>query len=291
MASCFAHRPASSVLAGLSAALFALLLGGCGNPSGSAGNAETPINAAHASQTSKLVDAGRAPDYQYDIRYPRLPKQWAPLDAAMRSFAATAKRDTLKLGGKGAGKDDPPHTLDLDFDVARHTSDFVSVLANGSAFTGGAHRMPIQASFNLFLGSGKLVSLADLFTDPGAALNALSSECRRQLQARFESQLREQAPATMTAQQVASNIQSMRHWVEQGTQPQPGNFDVFLVDGLDSKAIGLTLIFPPYQVASYADGPQQVEVPARVFYDLLKPEYHDAFAIDANAQTLRPGAR
>ena len=82
----------------------------------------------------------------------------------------------------------------------------------------------------------------------------------------------------------------MREAVERGTEPVPANFSVFLVDGLETKAIGLTLIFPSYQVASYADGAQQVEVPAKVFYALLKPEYSDAFQIDTEAAKLAPGA-
>jgi hypothetical protein len=95
----------------------------------------------------------------------------------------------------------------------------------------------------------------------------------------------------MTPAQQASDIQSMRRWIEKGTAPDAANFAVFLVDGLDTRAIGVTVIFPPYQVAPYADGPQQVEVPAKVFYDLLKPEYKNAFAIDTEANKPAQGVR
>lgn len=265
------------------AAILVLFLGGCHDHSDPTAtrSARARINSVLAAQTNQIVDSDKGDDYQYTVRYPRLRPEWSPLQAAMHAFAAATRRDTLNTGADSAGKDKPAHALDIDFEIARHTSDFVSVLASGSAYTGGAHGMPIQASFNLYLDDGKLVNLSDLFNDADAALKAISEECRRQLDARFESQLRETS-SRMTDKQLASNIQSMRQWVEKGTQPRPGNFDVFLVDGLDSKAIGLTVIFPPYQVASYADGAQQVEVPARVFYDLLKTKYQDAFAIDLN---------
>jgi len=121
----------------------------------------------------------------------------------------------------------------------------------------------------------------------GAALATLSEEARRQLEGRYETRLREGTPD----QAQASALKKMREWVERGTEAKPENFAVFLVDGLETKAIGLTLVFPPYQVAAYADGTQQLEVPAKVFYPLLKPEYREAFQIDTEAGKLAPGAR
>ncbi len=244
--------------------------------------------AASAAETAATTDSAKGADYQYTIRYPQLPSKWAPLNHAIHAFASGAKHDIVQPADSADSKNDPPRTLDLEFNIARRTADFVSVLASGSAYTGGAHGQPIQASFNLYLRDDELVSLADLFSDPNAALKALSDECRRQLEARFESQLHER-PATTPDTQLASSVQRMRERVEKGTQPERKNFDVFLVDGLDGKAIGLTVIFPPYQVASYADGPQQVEVPARVFYDLLKSKFQSAFAIDTQARKLDAG--
>jgi hypothetical protein len=43
-------------------------------------------------------------------------------------------------------------------------------------------------------------------------------------------------------------------------------------------------VFPPYQVAPYADGAPQVEVPARLFHSLLKAEYVAAFHWDTEAE-------
>lgn len=239
-------------------------------------NATTP-----AVDNGAFVDTGKGTGYTFHIAYPPLPANWSALDKAMREFGAANKREVIASNPDWkAGEAEA--SLDLSFDIARRTANFISVLSNGGIFTGGAHGMPLTASFNLNLTSGKLIVLNDLFTDPALALEALSNECRRQLDARFEARLRE-VDAGAAPEQLAADLDAARQWIEKGTAPNPENYRVFLVDGLDAPAIGLTLIFTPYQVASYADGVQQVEVPAAVFYKLLKPYYRDAFAIDTQA--------
>jgi hypothetical protein len=117
-------------------------------------------------------------------------------------------------------------------------------------------------------------------------LQALSDECRRQLQGRYEASLRQ---ITGDSKALESLLKSMQAGVEHGTQANAANFAVFLIDGIDSKAIGLTLIFPQSQLAAVSGGEQQVEVPAKVFYDLLKPDYRDAFSVDT--EELKRGVR
>ncbi len=232
-------------------------------------------------------DSGHGEGYEFHIHYPELQPDWTVLRQAMRDYAAPFKRDFVAArAAEPARPDRPEYTLDLTFVVARRTADFVSVLATGDSYTGGAHPAPIVASFNLHSADARLLSIVDLFTDADTALKTLSDESRRQLQGRYEARLHEQ---TSDAKLLAEQLKNMHDMVEQGTAPTATNFAVFLVDGLDTKAIGLTLIFPPYQVAPYVDGTQQIEVPAKVFYDLLKPEYRDAFAIDTEA--LQRGVR
>lgn len=55
-------------------------------------------------------------------------------------------------------------------------------------------------------------------------------------------------------------------WVRRGAGPDLENFTIFnLTD------IGLVVTFPPYQVASWADGPQEVTIPWRMVGDVLNP--------------------
>ena len=251
--------------------------------------AAPPLRTAAAAEVHADVDTGKGSGYTYAISFPSLDPQWHALDKAIRGFAAAQKKDFLDASAADRYKG-IDYALDVNFTVARRTADFVSVAASGSSFIGGAHGMPILASFNLDLATGKLTTLPELFADPQAGLNALSTECRRQLEGRYEAKVRENPGATTPARQ-ASDIQFMKRWIEKGTVPDAANFGVFLIDGLDARAIGLTVVFPPYKVAPYADGPQQVEVPAKVFYELLKPAYKDAFAIDTEAQKPGSGVR
>lgn len=244
-------------------------------------NRNTAVPTGAAAAASAFLDAGQGAGFTYHIAYPPLPAAWGALDRAIREFGAAQKHD-LVASVPGHTPDRTASTLDLSFDIARRTSGFVSVLTRGEVFTGGAHGRPIVASFNLDLASGHLVDVAALFADASIALQALSAECRRQLQGRLDARTRD-AESGLTPALRASEFTAAKQWIDKGTAPRAENFRVFLVDGLDAPAIGLTLIFPPDQVGPYADGVQQVEVPAAVFYALLKAEYRDAFAIDTQA--------
>lgn len=277
-------------IAAFIAAIVLLPCAGCSERAADRSVSTAAIASAAAAEAQPETDAGKGSGYTFQIVYPILAPEWRALDAPIRQFAAAQKKDFIGASTAPDRIPGPDYSLDLTFAVARRTADFVSVITSGSSFIGGAHGMPILASFNLDLADGKLKTLSDLFADAQTGLQAVSAECRRQLEGRYEAKLRAD-PGSMTPAQQESDIQSMKRWIEKGTQPAAENFDVFLIDGLDTRAIGVTVIFPPYQVAPYADGPQQVEVPAKVFYDLLKPEYKDAFAIDTEARKLGTGVR
>jgi hypothetical protein len=257
--------------------LLALLAAAC-NPGAPVDPAGAHASQSVAANSSALAEEGRGQGYEFHIRYPDLPPEWKALNQALRSYAAQRKQQFLgALAPAGTRADDTPlAALDLEFDITRRTEDFISVLARETAHS-GADAAPAIASFVLHLEDDKLLSIVDLFTAPGAALQALSDESRRQLEGRYEAALRQSAGNDKA---LAPLLKSMQTGVEHGTQADAANFTVFLIDGIDSKAIGLTLIFSQVQLAASGGGEQQVEVPAKVFYDLLKPEYRDAFSVD-----------
>lgn len=236
---------------------------------------------------SGLAEDGRGDGYEYHVRYPELAPEWTPLAKALRAYAAEQIRALLAAvpapGERSANA--APQALDLEFNVARRTEAFVSVLAQGSVH-GGALSTPLAAAFVLHPDDHRLLAIGDLFGDADAALRALSSECARQLQGRYEAALRQAGGDDKT---LAAELKGMRDGIARGTAPQAENFAVFLVDGIDSKAIGLTLFFAQAQLGMHSGGEQQVEVPAKVFYELLKPEFRDAFSVDL--KEIAPGAR
>ena len=234
-----------------------------------------------AAQPAPDEDVGHGEGYSYRIHYPSLDEKWQALHDALHSYAETQKKDFIAAQGGEHSANAGEYQLDITFTVARRTDDFVSVLVSGTSFTGGAHPNPLTASFVAYTAENRLVTLSDLFTDPAAALKIMSDEARAQLQGRFEAQLRDQVGE---GDKLEPALKEMREWVARGTEPKAENFAVYLVDGLDSKAIGLTLVFPPYQVAPYVDGAPQVEVPARLFHALLKSDYVGAFHWDTEAE-------
>jgi len=220
--------------------------------------AEVPVDA--------LIDSAASEKYRYEIRYVALPPEDAPLAAALRAYGDKQKRDFLeRSGGDSAPSEDAnwPWQMHLGFELRSRNADFVSLLASGEAYTGGAHGNPLLASFVLHRPSRRVIALPELFVNPDAGLRAIAAEARRELRGR---------------QRAGENNDGRR--IDDGAAPSAENYAVFLVDAdAGGKAKGLEVIFPAYQVAGYAQGAQQVKVPAAKFRALLKPEFKSAFAM------------
>ncbi|MFT3790258.1 MAG: hypothetical protein QM741_04080 [Rudaea sp.] len=269
----------------LSAFVLALICAACG---------EAPPPAAPALPTPSIprisdkVEAAGTDGVEVAARYPAMRSELAPLDAAMHAYTETqqaalaARIKKLKLEAERAER---PGKLDLDFTIATQTVAFVSALAQGQADVGDGKPTPLRAAFNLHLASGRIVALGDLFTDADAVLKLFSDEARRRLYAEYEARLYNQ---NLAQAELTARMKAMHALVDKGTEPTAENFASFLVDGVDGKAIGITLIFPPGQVADETEGAQQVEVPVKLFADKIKSEYGDAFDQDSAAPNAQP---
>jgi hypothetical protein len=218
------------------------------------------------------TDRGGSDKYSYEIRYATLPAQDAPLAVAMRAFGEQQKREFLAHFGDDSALPEGVHwpwEMHLDFDVRAQSTDFLSVLGSGETYSGGAHGNPLLASFVLHRPSLRVLALPELFVNADAGLQVLAAEARRALHQR------------QRAAGAGAGAGDDRR-IDDGTAPKAENYTIFMVDGdVGGKAKGLILIFPAYQVASYAQGPQQVNVPAARFRDLLKPEFKRAFVATA----------
>lgn len=265
----------------------ALTLAGCGKSS-SSGPTVSKAPAAVASTEPVVAKAasGEGPDihidkphYRIDITFPRLPASDAVLAKALRNAAASAREEFLK------GVPDPkafPEMADrqfqlkIDFSIAARMLAFVSVRERGMADTGGAHPLPIDASYVYAVKAGKLITLDDLFTDPDAARKQLSAIARKALEAKLLANV--PGGARTPAKARAEWDENMRQMITQGTQPAAQNFAEFTVlAGAGDKASGIELIFSPYQVAPYVYGSQSVEVPVETIGAWLKPTWRDDF--------------
>ena len=135
--------------------------------------------------------------------------------------------------------------LEIDYVLPRNDDSFVSLVLTGGIYTGGAHPNQFYKTFLFNLEEdGVLMNTAEMFNptamvidaDSGAYidwLNYISSKARLQLM-----------------QQEYADAD----WINEGAGPQAANFALFY---LTDKEI--VFLFPPYQVAPYAAGPQQVQ--------------------------------
>lgn len=277
----------------LALVLAALVLSGCQQPSGTASTSAVPASTAPviappqtapapASTAPLPGDNVSTPHYKIAIALPTLPADEASLAAAMRTTADNAKRDFLQAL---PDPDQLPEmanrqfALVLDFKLVATTPAFTSVRETGTQDTGGAHPIPIQAAFVYDRKHNRQIALDDLFAQPDAARKALANFAHDVLLKKFMAnapKAGEGSPAAL--REWKSNMLQM---LDGGTRPTTVNYSVFVVRAgatADAPSPGLTLVFPPYQVAPYVYGTQRVEVPASVFTKLLKPAYASDFA-------------
>lgn len=253
-------------------------------------SASTPVIPAPASAAAP-ASASTAPvpgdhaatkHYKIVVNLPTLPADAKPLSEAMRTTADNAKRDFVQA------LPDPTtlpefanrqFELLLDFKVAAQTPAFISVRESGSSDTGGAHPNPVQATFVFDRKAGKLIALDDLFADPDAARKALANFAHDTLLKKLMADAPKPGEGSPDAlREWKSNMLQM---LDGGTKPTTVNYSVFVVQaGANPSAPspGITLIFPPYQVAAYVYGTQTVGVPASTFAKFLKPAYQGDFA-------------
>lgn len=244
----------------------------------------TPIISAPApSGTASLPgDHAVTRHYKIAINLPGLPTDEQPLAAALRATADAAKREFLQA------LPDPqqlPEFADrqfemlLDFKLVADTPAFTSVRETGMQDTGGAHPLPVDATFVFARKASKLITLDDLFADPEAARKALADFAHDALLGKFMAAAPK--PGEGSPEAIREWKTNMLQMLDDGTKPTTVNYSAFVVRaGAQPTAAspGITLIFPPYQVAPYVFGTQVVDVPTGVFAKFLKPDYQNAFA-------------
>lgn len=278
----------SLILIGLITAFAALMLNACNQQPApsirsnaeSAPSASVPPSAGAAGLPGDHSDTKH---YKIAITLPTLPANEQALADALRATADIAKRDFLKA------LPDPvelPEFADrqlqllLDFRIAANTPGFTSIREIGMQDTGGAHPIPVQAAFVFDRTACKLIALDDLFDDADAARKALADFAHDTLLMKFTADAPKPGDGSSPGaiREWTSNMVQM---LDEGTRPTSVNYSVFVVraGGEEGAASpGLSLIFPPYQVAPYVYGTQTVDVPANLFEQFLKSKYRNAFA-------------
>jgi hypothetical protein len=178
-----------------------------------------------------LTDNTKA--YEISAEYPVTSR--ADITDKLRGFVEDSI-NTFKLDTAGYAEGSLV-TLDISYTEEQST------LADNYIFhifadTGGAHGIEATKTFS-FDGAGNLITLEELFTNETRGLQLVSEHVKQVLMKR----------------EFADSA-----WISEGASPTEENYQNFVITDT-----GLTFIFDSYQVAAYAAGAQNVEVPVSVF--------------------------
>jgi len=207
-----------------------------------------PRTSAPRLVTKTITETDATVPFEINVRYPAIDSAnapWATFNAdVLKQVQDTisAFKTDLQAATPITGMDSMTSTLYGAFQTFRVTRDFVSVRMGYSLYiAGAAHPASFSRVLNFDANAGKLIELNELFKSVNTDyLGTLSSLCKRQLARRDVLAFPE------------------------GLDPKPANFATW-----NMGRFNLVITFDPYQVAPYAVGPQECEIPLRTLRRIL----------------------
>lgn len=196
-------------------------------------------------QNQKIVE--KKARYAISIDYPQLslpgnPKGQQRLNALLKQDAqrmAEEFRAEYQEAETDLPNDISPGILESEYTLEYKTDRLLVLSQHGYLDTGGAHGMPLMEALILDLQAGKRFYLKDFFKPQSPYLKLLSDYSRKAL-----------------ARKNKDKLLSDPDWIQRGTTPTADNFSIVF-----PTRKGLLIRFPPYQVAPFASGMQEVLVP------------------------------
>jgi len=206
--------------------------------------------------------------YEVAAAYPQLTGSVDPnyekFNQSVRSLIAKKVSD-FKKGMTPTAEDEPTpdetpaeslgSDITIGYTVALAKDDLIAIEFVVSDYeAGAAHPNSYTEVVNFDLKNGKSIKLPELFQPGAKYLQALSTYCIQD----FKKQAKEQGANAMLDDD---------DWIKRGAGPELTNYANWSI-----TKKGLEITFDPYQVASYAAGPQSVTVPYSALKDIIKPD-------------------
>lgn len=173
------------------------------------------------------------------------------IDTALTAYAQNSAT-LFKTYHPDFANNDHQYELDTSYAVERNDAQVFAVVFTEYSDTGGAHPNTEYRTFNFLMPDGAQVFLGEILDGPNG-LDRVS----RLATARLNKDI---AGGTDSL----SDEDTIRH----GAGPLADNFKDFVI--LPSK---LHIYFPPYQVAPYAAGPQEVTLPLQALKDVIRADW------------------
>jgi uncharacterized protein YecT (DUF1311 family) len=206
---------------------------------------------AHAAGTLHVVTktiADKNAIYDISVAYPQTGIK--AIDDDLTAWAEGQAADFRKNSNEDHQTGELAYVLEAKFAVARNDAQGFAVLFDIYEDTGGAHPNHDFYTANYLMPDGWRVYLPELLNSQG--LKRIGALTQADLDRRIA---------------TGPDAQSDPDTIKSGTTPEWDNFRNFL---LLPKT--LAIHFPPYQVASYASGPQQSLVPLASLGDVMRPD-------------------
>lgn len=208
--------------------------------------------------TTAKIQKKKPAVYEVDVSFPQIDKGDATIatafNAAVRNPLDKEVADLIKdaLEAEKENVIGPGMwSITMDAMATYQSPRLINSFLSGSVYTGGAHPNLIYQNVILDRTTKKALHVKDLFVSADKGLAYLSEASRKALK-----------------QKSQAMEMSDEDWLKTGTEPDDANFSqTHLTEQ------GLTITFPPYQVAAYAAGPQEVQIPWKDIQSLIKPEY------------------
>jgi len=167
-------------------------------------------------------------------------------DVAAFKTAETAETTEDSEPGSELADEAGKSSLDIWYEIRYASDDLISVqFTEGEYSRGAAHPNSSTQVLNFDVKGGKKLALADLFNAKASYLSPISAYCIKVLKDKGKDD----------------------DMVKSGASPRADNYRAWSI-----TKKGLWITFDPYQVASYAEGPQYVLVPYSALKDIIKPD-------------------
>lgn len=188
--------------------------------------------------------------YEISVEYPATGN--AAIDREIAGWAQQQADDFVKLAAGARQPGENPYGLDWSFDVVRNDGAIFAVIFSEETDTGGAHPNHDFATFNFEVPRGWRLYLPEIF-DGHKALAKISAL----------------AIADLSKQFKHSHNGGDVGWEKDGAGPDWANFADFIL-----QKDTLEIHYPDYQVAAYADGEQETDIPLAALKGLTRGERH-----------------
>lgn len=187
-----------------------------------------------------LINSGTNPSgvtWRYDVLYPVEVLDEPFIQASIDGLLQTqidAFREAVEATPSSPGE----LFLEMDYDVYTFDDNVFSVVFAENTYTGGAHPNLYYYTLTFDRENDEVLALQDLFLSGSTPLDLIVPTVREQLYA------------------TLGDDEASRSFIDPGTDYDYANYAAFAISEDD-----LIFLFPPYQVAPYAAGPQLAAVP------------------------------